>query len=85
MVFPVCPSDGSTCTIHIAYNIQMPLCDGSDTNCRDSSNLCVADNAFHFNLTNSTSNDVIIYSLFIPSYVLLYSYLTILLVIVLNI
>ncbi|CAG8573509.1 7226_t:CDS:10 [Diversispora eburnea] len=57
MLFPVCPTNESTCKIHIAYNVQIPLCGSSDTNCRSSQDLCIADDKFHFNLTDSDSND----------------------------
>ncbi|RHZ82632.1 hypothetical protein Glove_106g45 [Diversispora epigaea] len=57
MLFPVCPADGSTCKIHVAYNIQISLCGSSDTNCRSSQDLCIADDNFYFNLTDSDSND----------------------------
>ena len=50
MVFPVCTS--KECTIHIAFNQQMPLCtELLLRNCRDPHNLCVADDGFKFDLT----------------------------------
>ncbi|KAG8727135.1 hypothetical protein FRC11_013845, partial [Ceratobasidium sp. 423] len=64
MVFPVCQSFSSKtgvgldCSIHIAYNKQIPLCPsaggissgGGKSKCRSPGNLCVADDAFAFNM-----------------------------------
>lgn len=67
MVFPTCTGEG--CFINIAYNQQMPLCTttGGLTSsgaadkkrrCRDSTNLCVADPQFSFNLSPDASKHV---------------------------
>ncbi|CAG8552359.1 22065_t:CDS:10, partial [Racocetra persica] len=53
MVYPVC--SGGTCKIHIAYNKQIPLCTGSESGCRQSTNLCVVDNNFSFNIQTSSN------------------------------
>ncbi|CAG8731921.1 10108_t:CDS:10, partial [Cetraspora pellucida] len=53
MVYPVC--SGGTCTIHIAYNKQILLCTGSESGCRQSSNLCLADDNFSFNIQTSSN------------------------------
>ncbi|KAH7099716.1 hypothetical protein BKA62DRAFT_709222 [Auriculariales sp. MPI-PUGE-AT-0066] len=62
IVFPTCDSVsssgvGSKCKINIAFNQQLPLCiTTSQKNCRSPESLCVADNAFTFNLDPSPSN-----------------------------
>ncbi|KAJ7771527.1 hypothetical protein B0H16DRAFT_1513818 [Mycena metata] len=67
MVFTTCPSVstssgvGSDCVINIAYNTQLPLCTTSDSalkksNCRPPEDLCTADPAFKFDLTDSPDN-----------------------------
>ncbi|CAG8489897.1 1394_t:CDS:10 [Acaulospora colombiana] len=49
--------DGDCLAVNIAYNLQMQLCSGgSETGCRSSQELCVADNNFKFDL-NSTTGD----------------------------
>ncbi|GAA5877748.1 hypothetical protein JCM1840_003347 [Sporobolomyces johnsonii] len=57
MVLTSCTSTDD-CTLSIAYNDQIPLCDSSPTStgpCRDPEALCVADKNFSFNL--STDNN----------------------------
>ncbi|CEQ39850.1 SPOSA6832_01410, partial [Sporobolomyces salmonicolor] len=57
MVLTSCTSTDD-CTLSIAYNDQIPLCDSSPTStgpCRDPEALCVADKDFSFNL--STDNN----------------------------
>jgi integrin alpha FG-GAP repeat containing protein 1 len=72
LVFPTCSKVsqstglGSDCYINIAFNQQLDLCASTTisgmTNdvrvCRPPTNLCVADPAFKFNLTDSPSNHV---------------------------
>jgi len=65
MVFPSCSSvDKSTgvgkdCMINIAYNKQLPLCTGTqEKNCRKPDGLCSRDPNFHFDMTESPTNDV---------------------------
>ena len=72
MMFASCstvtPSSGigSTCSINIAYNKQLPLCASATTPsiidgrrvCRPPDNLCTADPNFQFDLTESANNDV---------------------------
>ncbi|CAG8632582.1 12385_t:CDS:10, partial [Ambispora leptoticha] len=49
MVFPVCTNN--QCQIHVTYNKQIPLCSKETSkNCRQSANLCVADDNFQFDL-----------------------------------
>ncbi|KAF8214026.1 hypothetical protein K438DRAFT_1802750 [Mycena galopus ATCC 62051] len=64
MVFITCPSIststgvGTDCAINIAYNKQLPLCTTVGAkNCRPPEDLCTADPAFSFDLTNSADND----------------------------
>ena len=48
MVVPACDSHGQ-CSIYVYYNQQMPLCTSKDEkNCRQVTNLCVADPSFTF-------------------------------------
>lgn len=51
MIFAACPNVDH-CSIHVAYNQQMPLCKAhptsADSNCRDPQNLCTADPNFRF-------------------------------------
>lgn len=72
LLFPVCtpgkPSNGNpTCsdsTIHVVYNIQMPICGGlfgttpsSDSEvCRVQSDLCTPDPSFSISSLNATTN-----------------------------
>ena len=61
LVFVACPSNGGDCSLHVAYNKQMPLCTGSPSQvgaCRDPGRLCVADPDFRFDLSLSDDNDV---------------------------
>ncbi|RKO90225.1 hypothetical protein BDK51DRAFT_21778 [Blyttiomyces helicus] len=59
LVFPVC--EGSTCSIHVAYNKQIPLCaSASQTGCRDPHDLCVADPAFDFQFAADAETHVAI-------------------------
>lgn len=58
MVITSCPSLDD-CTLSIAYNNQMPLCESTmpaDARCRDLESLCVADPDFSFDLSPSSSN-----------------------------
>jgi integrin alpha FG-GAP repeat containing protein 1 len=74
MVFPVCSSVSTTtglgkdCSIYIAYNKQIPLCQPPSTfggrggslssekgECRDPLNLCTSDPAFDFDLSQGSS------------------------------
>lgn len=51
LVFPVC--DGNECAIHIVYNQQIGVCNGSgDQKCRNSDNLCIADPDFKLDFNN---------------------------------
>lgn len=74
MILTVCPTNNRNsnggdkdCSIQIAYNDQIPLCstttstsssDAEGEDCRDIENLCVADDQFSFNLTDSPDNPV---------------------------
>ena len=73
MVFPTCEGGSAGCAINIAYNTQMPLCQQtasgfagvnlqtvlqSKRRCREATDLCVADDQFKFDLTQSESNSV---------------------------
>ena len=72
MLFASCasvsPSSGigSTCSINIAYNKQLPLCASATTPsivngkrvCRPPDNLCTADPEFGFDLSDRADNDV---------------------------
>ncbi|KAI1783408.1 integrin alpha N-terminal domain-containing protein [Ganoderma leucocontextum] len=74
MLFATCSSVssstgiGSTCSINIAYNKQLPLCtSASGTNivngkrvCRPPSDLCTADPDFRFDLRESPENDAFV-------------------------
>ncbi|BGO97546.1 hypothetical protein RTG_01521 [Rhodotorula toruloides ATCC 204091] len=58
MVITSCPS-ADDCTLSIAYNDQMPLCESympADAKCRDLESLCVVDPDFSFDLSPSSSN-----------------------------
>ncbi|KAF7298495.1 hypothetical protein MKEN_01374600 [Mycena kentingensis (nom. inval.)] len=68
MIFTTCSSVssssgvGSDCAVNIAYNKQRPLCKGIGANkdtdkCRPPEELCTADNAFTFDLSNKPEND----------------------------
>ncbi|EGG09668.1 uncharacterized protein MELLADRAFT_95111 [Melampsora larici-populina 98AG31] len=58
MIFATCPDDDH-CSIHVAYNQQIPLCKShptsTDSNCRDPQNLCTADPKFEFSFESSES------------------------------
>nr|KAJ3422011.1 hypothetical protein HK105_001523 [Polyrhizophydium stewartii] len=55
MVFSVCVSHKSKCTINIAYNQQAGLCtDKNSEACRDPHDLCVADDDFSFEIDDSS-------------------------------
>ncbi|CAG8433014.1 6316_t:CDS:10 [Ambispora gerdemannii] len=55
MVFPVCTKN--RCEIHVTYNKQIPLCSKETSKkCRQSANLCVADDNFQFDLEADDSN-----------------------------
>ncbi|QRW26836.1 Cdc73 family RNA polymerase II accessory factor [Rhizoctonia solani] len=70
IVFPVCKSFSSKtgvgldCSVHIAYNKQIPLCPsaggipsgGSKSKCRSPGDLCVADEAFGFKFDQSAGD-----------------------------
>ncbi|OBZ83458.1 T-cell immunomodulatory protein [Choanephora cucurbitarum] len=66
IVFPVC--EAKDCSIHVAYNQQMGLCnqqqkeDGS-SRCRKARDLCVADPDFKFDFTGKNTRDYVIYPL----------------------
>ncbi|KAJ7246549.1 hypothetical protein B0H12DRAFT_1203288 [Mycena haematopus] len=74
MVFITCSSVststgvGTDCAINIAYNKQLPLCTSSADSgvqkgvrtCRPPEDLCTADPAFTFDLTNSVDNDAFV-------------------------
>ncbi|KAJ1310568.1 hypothetical protein OPQ81_007297 [Rhizoctonia solani] len=84
MVFPVCQSFSSKtgvgldCSIHIAYNKQIPLCPsaggissgGGKNKCRSPGNLCVADDAFVFDMSDSAGDaySIIPLSSALPNY-----------------
>ncbi len=49
-IFPVCEADD--CSLHIAYNDQIPLCNmNQHSDCRSSQDLCVADDRFNISFT----------------------------------
>ncbi|KAJ3295635.1 hypothetical protein HK104_002440 [Borealophlyctis nickersoniae] len=57
LVFPTC--DNRDCQIHIAYNRQVPLCQPAETEtvgCRSPHDLCVADEQFSFDMSNSADH-----------------------------
>ena len=72
MLFATCSSVssstgiGSTCSINIAYNKQLPLCTSASASnfvngkriCRPPGDLCTADPDFRFDLHESPDNDV---------------------------
>lgn len=61
MIFVACASGGDDCSLHVAYNKQMPLCTGDPKQvgaCRDPGQLCRADDDFKFDLAFADSNDV---------------------------
>ncbi|KAI0373228.1 hypothetical protein BV20DRAFT_938200 [Pilatotrama ljubarskyi] len=74
MLFATCASVssstgiGSTCSINIAYNKQLPLCTSSTTStvhngkrvCRPPDDLCTADPNFQFDLSDRADNDAFV-------------------------
>ncbi|KAF8602747.1 hypothetical protein BDV93DRAFT_494396 [Ceratobasidium sp. AG-I] len=68
LVFPVCASFSSStgvgldCSIHIAYNKQIPLCTGGmsgrDGKCRSPGELCLADDTFAFDFNSVDAYDI---------------------------
>ncbi|KAL8286465.1 hypothetical protein RQP46_004482 [Phenoliferia psychrophenolica] len=57
MVITSCSPDGK-CNLSIAYNSQIPLCTPHSTGkCRDPEALCLVDDDFSFDLSNSADND----------------------------
>jgi hypothetical protein len=61
MVFPV--ENDNIQELHVVYNRQAPLCDEeSDTNCKQISDLCKADNSFTLDFSSPADHVVFLFN-----------------------